>query len=577
MVARAKAMPDGNGHRGGLIRPAVRDPDLSEHQLLRAVVAQSPVALAVVDADGVGVLWNPDAVRVFGWKAGEVVGHRLPTIAADFEAEHREIVARTLGGESILELETKRRRRDGHLIDVSISTVPLRDRRGRATALLGILRDITKRKGIEAELAWQAQHDQLTGLLNRRGLTERMGAFATDRDSAHGAIALLNLGRLNEVNDSQGLAVGDEVLRTFAKRLVRAVRPSDVVARLDGETFVVAMPKIPVGKVEAAVTRVLDQLGSHYRIGGRDLDVAVSAGAAICSDCDAPEETLRRAAVALHEAKLQPHRRLHLLKAEDDRVFVERVELGEQLAGAAERGELRLHFQPIVSASSGRVAGAEALVRWEHPARGLIPPAEFIPLAEETGSISKIGCWVLDEACRALAGWVAADPAAADLNVSVNLSVAQLLDPGLVPHVAEAAANCGLSPDHLHLEVTESVLSTDPDAAARVLEQLHSLGVVLAIDDFGTGNSSLTALQRFPFQVLKVDQSFVSGIGIRPGDETIVAATIGLAHGLGLTVVAEGVETEAQREFLVKHGCDELQGYLLGRPGPGVPAERIGK
>ena len=240
-----------------------------------------------------------------------------------------------------------------------------------------------------------------------------------------------------------------------------------------------------------------------------------------------------------------------------------------QLSGAAERGELRLHFQPIVSAASGLVTGAEALVRWEHPERGLLSPDQFIQLAEETGSISKIGCWVLDEACRALAGWAAGDPASAQLSVSVNLSVAQLQGPDLVPHVAAAVANCGLSPDHLHLEVTESVLSTDPEVAAGVLDQLHSLGVKLAIDDFGTGNSSLTALSRFPFQILKVDQSFVSGIGVRPGDETIVVATIGLAHGLGLTVVAEGVETEAQREFLVQHGCDALQGYLLGRPEPG--------
>ena len=568
MVARAKAIPDGNGHREGLIEPSVRDPDLSEHRLLRAVVAQSPVALTVVDAAGLGVLWNPAAERVFGWKAREVVGHHLPTIAPGFEGELDEIVSRTLGGESILELETKRRCRDGHLIDVAISTVPLRDRRGRAIALLGILRDITRRKGVEAELIRQAQHDELTGLLNRRGLTEKMGGLAAHREGVHGAIAVLNLARLKEVNDSQGLAAGDEVLRIFAKRLARAVRPSDVVARLDGDTFAVAMPRILASNVEAAVASVIDRLGSHYRVGGRELDVDVTVGAAICSDCDAPEEALRRAAVALHQVKLQARGRLHVLQAKDDRAFVERIELAEQLSGAAERGELRLHFQPIVCVASGLVCGAEALVRWEHPERGLIGPDQFISLAEETGSISKIGCWVLDEACRALAGWVAGNPDSAQLSVSVNLSIAQLQDPELVPHVAEAAANCGLSPDHLHLEITESVLSTDPEAAARVLEELHSLGVVLAIDDFGTGNSSLTALRRFPFKVLKVDQSFVSGIGVRRDDETIVVATIGLAHGLGLTVVAEGVETEAQREFLVQHGCDALQGYLLGRPEP---------
>jgi diguanylate cyclase (GGDEF)-like protein/PAS domain S-box-containing protein len=569
MVARAR--PEANGRQNTSLRPAVLGPNLSEHELLRAVVAQSPVALTVVDPAGVAMLWNPASEGVFGWSAQEVIGHRLPTLDRVSEVEHDEIRTRTLDGAHVLDHETQRRHRDGRLIDVSISTVPLRDPGGRTVAVLGIFQDITKRKVVEAELIRQAQHDELTGLLNRRGLTEKMGGLAAHREGVHGAIAVLNLARLKEVNDSQGLAVGDEVLRAFAKRLARAVRPSDVVARLDGDTFAVAMPRIPASNVEAAVARVIDRLGSHYRVGGRDLDVDVTAGAAVCSDCDALEEALRRAAVALHQAKLQARGRLHVLQAEDDRAFVERIELAEQLSGAAERGELRLHFQPIVCVASGLVCGAEALVRWEHPERGLVPPVEFIPLAEETGSISKIGHWVLAEACRALAGWVAADPAAAELSVSVNLSVAQLLDPELVPHVVEAVANCGLPPAHLHLEVTESVLSTDPEAAAKVLEELHSLGVKLAIDDFGTGNSSLTALQRFPFQILKVDQSFVSGIGARPAAETIVAATIGLAHGLGLTVVAEGVETEAQREFLVQHGCDALQGYLLGRPEPVVP------
>ncbi|MHB1526549.1 MAG: putative bifunctional diguanylate cyclase/phosphodiesterase [Candidatus Dormibacteria bacterium] len=566
MVARAR--PEANGRQIASLRPAVLGPNLSEHELLRAVVAQSPVALTVVDPAGIAMLWNPASEGVFGWSAQEVIGQRLRTIDSASEAEHDEIRNRTLDGARVLDHETQRRHRDGRLIDVSISTVPLRDPGGRTVAVLGIFRDITKRKGVEAELIRQAQHDELTGLLNRRGLTEKMGGLAAHREGVHGAIAVLNLARLKEVNDSQGLAAGDEVLRIFAKRLARAVRPSDVVARLDGDTFAVAMPRVPASNVEAAVARVIDRLGSHYRVGGRELDVDVAAGAAVCSDCDAPEEALRRAAVALHQAKLQARGRLHVLQAEDDRAFVERIELAEQLSGAAEREELRLHFQPIVCVASGLVCGAEALVRWEHPERGLLGPDQFISLAEETGSISKIGCWVLDEACRALAGWVAADPASAQLSVSVNLSVAQLQDPDLVLHVAAAIANCGLSPDHLHLEITESVLSTDPEAAALVLEQLHSLGVKLAIDDFGTGNSSLTALSRFPFQILKVDQSFVSGIGVRPGDETIVVATIGLAHGLGLTVVAEGVETEAQREFLVQHGCDELQGYLLGRPEP---------
>jgi Amt family ammonium transporter len=277
---------------------------------------------------------------------------------------------------------------------------------------------------------------------------------------------------------------------------------------------------------------------------------------------------VRRAEVALHYAKRVSRGGFQVLDEALDRAFLDRGWLAAHLLDAADRGELRLHFQPIVSAVSREMVGVEALVRWEHPERGLLGPNEFIPLAEESGSISSIGRWVLREACATLKHWAEAEPAAAHLSVSVNLSVAELQDRNLVKDVAEALKRSGLAPERLHLEVTESVLSTDPEAAARALAQLRDLGVWLVIDDFGTGHSSLTALQRFPFRVLKIDRSFVGGIGIRPADETIVTATLALAHGLGLSVVAEGVETPEQAEFLTRGGCEELQGYLCGRPAP---------
>ncbi|HVB52834.1 MAG TPA: EAL domain-containing protein [Candidatus Acidoferrales bacterium] len=541
---------------------------LSGPELLEAVVDGSPIALVVVDLAGVGILWNSASERVFGWSAEEVIGHRLPTVKPAFDVEFEEILARTLSSASVVEHETWRRHRDGRLIEVAISSVPLHDQRGRIVAALGAYRDISERKKIEAQLLWQARHDALTGLLNRRGLTEAMSELSARHDGSSGAMAAFSLRRLQDVNDSFGLAAGDEVLRTFAKRMARGARPSDVVARLDGDIFVVAMPEIAAGNVEAAVARVLDRLGSRYLVGGREWTGQVTAGAAICSDWEVPDEPLRRAAVALHQARLQLPGRIHVIPAEDDLAFEARVELAGQLAGATDRGELRLDFQPIVSAASGRITGVEALVRWEHPNQGLLGPDQFIPLAEETGSISQIGSWVLQQACRTLADWTADDPAAAELSVSVNLSTVQLLDPGLVAHVAKAITDYGLAPDQVCLEVTESVLSTDPEGTAVVLDQLHALGVGLAIDDFGTGNSSLTALQRFPFQVLKIDRSFVSGIRVRPEDSTIVAATLALAHGLGVTVVAEGVETMDQVDFLTRNGCEELQGYLLGRPAP---------
>ena len=541
---------------------------LSGLELLEAVVDASPIALVAVDLAGVSILWNSACERVFGWSAKDVIGHRLPTVEPAFDVEFDEILGRTLSTASLVEYETRRRHRDGRLIEVALSAAPLHDHRGRIVAVLGAYQDISERKKIEAGLLWQARHDSLTGLLNRRGLMEAMSDLSARQDGAGGAVAAFNLRRLQDVNDSFGLAAGDEVLRTFAKRLARGARPSDVVARLDGDIFVVAMPEIAAGNIEAAVARVLDRLGSRYLVGGRAWTGQVSVGVAICSDWEVPDEPLRRAAGAMHQARLQLPGRIHVIRAVDDLAFEARVALAQQLADATDRGELRLDFQPIVSAASGRITGVEALVRWEHPNQGLLGPDQFIPLAEETGSISQIGTWVLRQACRTLADWTADDPAAAELSISVNLSTVQLLDPGLVAQVAKAITDCGLAPDQVCLEVTETVLSTDPEGAAVVLDQLHALGVSLAIDDFGTGNSSLTALQRFPFQVLKIDRSFVSGIAGRPKDRTIVAATLALAHGLGVTAVAEGVETMDQVDFLTRNGCEELQGYLLGEPAP---------
>ncbi|HUY57392.1 MAG TPA: EAL domain-containing protein [Candidatus Micrarchaeaceae archaeon] len=539
--------------------------NLSEHELLRAAVTGSPTALVVADLNGIALLWNPASERLFGWSAAEVIGRPLQSI--EFSSRE-EILARTLSSASVVEHETQRRHRDGRLIDVAISTVSLRDPGGRTVAVLRIFRDIRERKKIEAELLSLARHDELTGLLNWRGLREAMSELSARHDGAIGAMAAFNLRRLPDVTDLFGLAAKDEVLRTFARRMARGARPSDLVARLDGAIFALAMPETAVGNIEATVARVLGRLGSRYSVGGRAWIGQVTVGVAICSDWGVPDELIRRASDALHQARLGPPGRIQVIPAEFDLAFEARVELADQLAGATDRGELRLDFQPIVSVASGRITSVEALVRWEHPNQGLLGPDQFISLAEETGSISEIGGWVLQQACRTLADWTADDPAAAELSVSVNLSTVQLLDPGLVAQVAKAITDYGLAPDQVCLEVTESVLSTDPEGATVMLDRLHALGVGLAIDDFGTGNSSLTALQRFPFQVLKIDRSFVSGIRVRPQDSTIVAATLALAHGLGVTVVAEGVETMEQVDFLTRNGCEELQGYLLGRPAP---------
>lgn len=540
---------------------------LSEHELLRAAVTGSPTALTVLGLDGRVLLWNPAAERLFGWPASEVVGREFPVIDDSAREEYVRYFGTSMRGQDLMGVEVRRRHRDGHPLDVALSTVALHDSKGKVVAELGAYHDISALKAAEAELVRQARIDDLTGLVNRNGLLEHLRKFEPHAHR-HVAVIAIDLDHFKQVNDAFGHPAGDRVLGAFAQRLRNSVRPEDVVARLEGAAFAVLMVGIDRGKLSPVVRRLLKGLTQSYALAGQEVDITVTGGVAIHYPKESPTEVVRRAGVALHYAKQVSRGSFQVLDDALDRAFQDKVELSTGLRGAAQRGELRLHYQPIVSATSGKTVGVEALVRWEHSERGLLAPDKFIPLAEETGSISTIGRWVLSEACATLRQWTEADPSTAELTMSVNLSVAQLQDRELVDDVRSALKQSGLKPERLHLEVTESVLITDPASAARALGQLRDLGVTLAIDDFGTGNSSLTALQRFPFQVLKIDRSFVSGIGARVADTIIVGATLALAHGLRLKVVAEGVETQAQADFLITDGCEELQGFLYGKPAP---------
>lgn len=540
---------------------------LSEQELLRATVWNSPIAYAVSDSAGRILLWNPAAERMFGWKAAEVIGGPPPIADKEAAVPFETLLEQAMAGHGAVEVEVQRRHRDGHVLDVELSTVPLRDTGGEVAGVLATFNDITRRKVAEADLVRTAHQDDLTGILNRRGLVEQLRQTRARRKRQVAVIAL-DIDHFKNINDTFGRPAGDQLLDAFARRLSGYIRPGDIVARLEGAAFAVLMLGVSPGDLEPVVSRLFTVVGERYAVAGREVTARVTGGVAVCSGSDDPTEVLRRAEVALYHAKRVNRGSFQVLDDQLDRAFLERAELSGRLLDAVERNELRLHFQPIIVAASGEVAGIEALVRWQHPERGLLGPDEFIGLAEESGSISTIGRWVLREACATLKRWIPTEPNSNALVVSVNLSMAELEDPDLVGDVEQALHKSGLAPERLHLEVTESVLGTDPELAARVLTQLHDLGVWLAIDDFGTGNSSLTALQRFPFQVLKIDRSFVNGIGVRSKDDTIVTATLALAHGLGLSVVAEGVETHEQADFLRSGGCEELQGYLFGRPAP---------
>ena len=419
-----------------------------------------------------------------------------------------------------------------------------------------------------ADAVHQAHHDSLTGLPNRALVLDRLDhALARlQRDHREAAVLFVDLDRFKVVNDTLGHSIGDEVLIRIGERLKAAVRPGDTVGRLAGDEFVVVCEDVGPDEVLQIAKRVAQAIEGPLSLYGRDTVITASIGIANVASAARAEDVLRDADVAMYRAKERGRARIEVFDTAIRERLLERLETEHALRRGLAAGDLRLHYQPIVGTADGRLQSVEALVRWQHPVRGLVPPDEFIPLAEETGLVIPIGRWVLVEACAQLGRWQAANRHLGDLQVGVNLSARQFTDPDLVSIVADALGRAGIAPGTLSLEITESVLMEEVEATAETLRALKDLGVCLSIDDFGTGYSSLSYLKRFPVDVLKIDRSFVDGLGVDRDDEAIVHAVVDLAHALGLEVVGEGVETVAQFRELQRLGCDAVQGYLLGRP-----------
>ncbi len=430
-----------------------------------------------------------------------------------------------------------------------------------------------ERKAFEEQLVHQSMHDPLTGLPNRLLFLDRLGQAIARcrRTKSTVGVAFLDLDRFKNLNDSLGHDAGDELLVEVAERLASVIRPGDTVARFGGDEFTILCEDLTPGSArELAVEisqRLLATVISPMVVRGTEMFVGASVGIALTSSGDElPEELIRDADAALHHAKESGRGRVEVF---DDQMRTRAVTAHateNALHRALERGEFRLFFQPIVSLADARCVGAEALIRWQHPERGLVAPAEFIPLAEETGLIIEMGSWVLEEAARHAARWQLehSEP----FQVAINLSARQLVEPGLADRVTEVMSLTGVQPSSLCFEITESVLMDDAETVLDVISRVRALGVQFAIDDFGTGYSSLGYLKRFSVDSVKVDRSFVSGLGTDPGDAAIVSAVIGLAHALGLRVTAEGVETEEQLLALIDLDCDEAQGYFFSPPQP---------
>jgi diguanylate cyclase (GGDEF)-like protein/PAS domain S-box-containing protein len=441
-----------------------------------------------------------------------------------------------------------------------------------------------RRRRAEERLAHQALHDDLTGLPNRGLLLDRLGHALqrSKRQRSRLAVLFMDLDNFKVINDSLGHHVGDELLVELAARLERAVRTSDTVGRLGGETvarfggdeFVVLCEDIASERDAIRIAeRIGRELGRPVSLGGRELAVTASIGLALGTGGDAsPEHLVRDADAAMYRAKEQGPGRWEMFDQAMRSRALKRLAIETELRGAIEREELRLFYQPIVAVADGEIEGVEALIRWQHPERGLLSPAEFIPIAEETSLILELGRWVLGLACRQAARWHADHGDWPPIRVSVNLSTRQLADRQLVEHVSEVLRRTGVEPACLSLEITESVLMQEVDFSVEMLHALRALGVGLHLDDFGTGYSSLSYLKRFPLDVLKLDRSFVSGLGIDTEAPIIAAAIIEMARALGLTVIAEGVETKAQLASLRSLGCHSAQGYYFARP---LPADAV--
>ena len=375
----------------------------------------------------------------------------------------------------------------------------------------------------------------------------------------------IDIDQFKAVNDTSGHTLGDDLLREAGRRIAGAIRPDDTVARFGGDEFVVVCDDITAWETEQIAERVLEAMREPYRIGGQELSVTASLGIAI-ADVDAtPETLLRDSDAAMYRAKKRGRDRIELFDESLRSNTERRTATVSALRGALGRNEFSVHYQPIVDLSTGALVSAEALLRWEHPTRGPVGPDEFIPLAEETGLIVPIGAWVLEQACGELAEWQRRSPS---LSVNVNLSVRQMIEPDLVRVVDEVLHRTGVRADRVCLEMTESVFMEDVDSFGPPLAALKALGINLAIDDFGTGYSSLSRIKTFPVTAVKVDRSFVDGLGADPHDSALVAAIVAMATALDLEVTAEGVETQAQLDCLRGLRCQRAQGFYLARPMP---------
>jgi diguanylate cyclase (GGDEF)-like protein/PAS domain S-box-containing protein len=567
----------------------------------RGLLEAAPDAMVVVNQDGKIVLLNVQAEKQFGYRRDELVGQKITNIIPQgFEerliADALRSVEDALAQQIGTGIELYGRRKNGSEFPIEIMLSPLES--AGEILVTAAIRNITTRKKAEALLVQKieelnrsneelvksadvartmtqqmtdlAEHDALTGLPNRLLLNDRVGnavAFA-QRNKCQVAVLFLDLDGFKHINDSLGHAIGDRLLQSVATSLRDCVRAPDTVSRHGGDEFVILLPELRRPQDAAiAATRLLRAIAKSHSIDGHDLHVTTSIGVSVYPDDGLDAETLiKNADTAMYQAKENGHQRYQFFRQAMNVRAVERQSIEEHLRRALERREFTVHYQPKINLDSKVITGVEALIRWTHPTRGLISPLQFIPVAEDCGLILPIGAWVLREACAQARAWV--DVGLPFMTMAVNVSAKQFENENFMRDIFAILDETGLDPRYLELELTESVLMRRAELTASILLTLRERGIRVAVDDFGTGYSSLSYLRKFPLDALKIDRSFVSQITTIPDEMTIVRAIISMGRSLNLRVIAEGVETQGQFDFLKIHQCDEAQGYYFSPPVP---------
>ncbi|GMR01632.1 MAG: hypothetical protein BMS9Abin19_1040 [Gammaproteobacteria bacterium] len=554
-------------------------------RLHRYIVNTSPDIIYILDSDGHFTFINERIESLLGFSKEEIVGKHYSFLVHHDDMEQAKYVfnERRIGTRAAKNIELRLKcKDDGKSRHFNNRTLPIElsamgmysaddESKNKYTGTYGVARDVTERKIAEETINFQAYHDLLTKLPNRALLRDRLSLAINQakREDEKLAVMFLDLDRFKNINDSLGHLIGDELLQQVSMRLKECIRAADTLARFGGDEFTLMIPKLHNGHEDASklADKITHTLKRPFNVDGHELYVSASIGIALYPQDGTSMDTLiKHADVAMYHVKGQGKNGYQFYSDEMNVPYIEKLSLDTGIHKALDNNEFNLVFQPQVNLRTGEIVGVEALLRWDHPEHGAVSPSEFIPFAEESGLIIDIGYWVLNSACSELSRW--RDAGLPEIRMSINISARQLMEDSIVKNIISIMKDYNVPGHCLELEITEHAIMSDMDSVIRKLKELSSHDITIAIDDFGTGYSSLSYLHKLPIQTLKIDRTFLKESRINKGDNTIINTIVAMAKGLNLNVIAEGVESQSQLEYLREIDCSEAQGFLFGKPLP---------